>query len=271
MFYEPKTLDEALQLKARMGDDLTALAGGTDLIVAMNRGQWRPANVLNLTSIPNGSGVLRRNGTYEIAFGTTHSELTTLPIKVLAEAALSIGGPQIRNRGTLAGNLGTASPAGDGCVALLALDAAVELNHADRGTRRVNVRDYFLDYRRTELKADELITRMIVPANWTSAWYKIGKRGAVNISIVCAGVGRSPDGRYAVSFGSVGPYPLRAGGVEKLLTGQKLTPGLIDEAAAAALKEVQPISDHRASGNYRRAMCGVLLKRLLTEHFLGKD
>ena len=269
MLYQPTHLDEALRLKAQLGGQIEALAGGTDLIVAMTRGQWHPKNILDLTRIAGGSAIRRKNGSYEILHGVTYTQLMRLPVKVLAQAASSIGGPQIRNRGTLAGNLGTASPAGDGSVALLALDAKLELTHADRGARTLPVRDYFLGYKHTELKPDELITRMTVPGDWTTAWYKIGKRSSVNISVACAAVGRSPEGRYCVAFGAVGPYPLHAPKTEALLNGNELTHELIAAAAAAAKSEVAPITDHRASAAYRRAMCAVLLRRLLTEHFLA--
>lgn len=269
MLHQPRNLNEALALKAELGGDIDALAGGTDLLVAANRGQWRPKNILDLTRISGFDALDLDGDRYSSGGGVTHTQLTRLPITMLREACLSIGGPQIRNRGTLAGNLGTASPAGDACVAMLALHAEVTLTHAKRGSRTLPVRDYFLDYRRTELQPDELITAVSFPRNWQTAWYKIGKRGSVNISIVCAAVGRSPEGKFGVAFGSVGPYPLYAPRTEALLNDAKLTPALIDEAAGLAMKEVSPISDHRASANYRRAMCGTLLRRLLTESFLN--
>lgn len=275
MYYQPRQRDEALELKAGLGSDIDALAGGTDLIVALNRGQWHPANILDLSRLADGDAIREDNGAYQLGPITTHAQLTRLPIPALAEAALSIGGPQIRNRGTLAGNLGTASPAGDGCVALLALDATIELAHAERGTRIVRVRDFFHDYRRTELEPDELITGITVPRNGRSAWYKIGKRGSVNISVVCAAVARSAEGRFGLAFGSVGPYPLVTPEAEQRLNdhvagGDVLSDPLIDEVAELVQREVSPISDHRASANYRRAMCGTLVRRLLREHFMNE-
>lgn len=268
MIHQPHEFDQALRLKASDGDAITAIAGGTDLIVALNRNQWRPQAILDLTRIQGNADITRQNGTCRVAAGATHAQLSALPVEVLAKAALSIGGPQIRNRGTIGGNLGTASPAGDGCVALLALDADVELSHAARGTRRIPVRDYFLDYRRTALQPDELIRAVYIPTNWQTAWYKIGKRASVNISVICCAIGRSPEGRFCVAFGCTGPYPMRATATERLLSGKALTAALIDEAAATAMSEVSPIDDHRASAAYRRAMCGVVLKRLLTEKFM---
>lgn len=268
MFYQPRDIREALGLRARLGGEITPLCGGTDLLVALNRGQWRPKNILDLSRAAGYTGVTRDNGHYVLQGGATYTQLSALPIPALAEAALSIGGPQIRNRGTIAGNLGTASPAGDGCTALLALDAAVELTHETRGSRELPVRNFFKGYRQTELLPDELITRVRIPADWTTAWYKIGKRGSVNISLVCCAIGRSPEGRFCVAFGCVGPYPIRTSKTEQFLSEGPPTPARIDEAAKLVQTEVAPIDDHRASASYRRAMTGVLLKRLLTQTFI---
>ena len=271
MLHQPRHWQEALELKARLGGDLTALAGGTDLLVALNRGQWKPNGILDLKAIPDYDRIDRDNGTYRLSAGATYSHIGQLPVAALAQAALSIGGPQVRNRGTIGGNLGTASPAGDGCVALLALDATIEMQHATRGARSLPARDFFVDYRRTALQPDELIASVRIPADWTTAWYKIGKRSSVNISIVCCGIGRSPEGRFHVALGCVGPYPIRAARTEALLNSAPLTPESIEAAAQLVTTEVAPIDDHRASGEYRRAMCGVVLRRLLTGHFVGRS
>lgn len=268
MLYQPRELTEALRIKADLGSAATVLAGGTDLIVLLNRGQWHPQNILDLSRVDALREIGQPDGSFRMGAGATHTEISALPVPALSQACLSIGGAQIRNRGTLAGNMATASPAGDGCVALLALDATLEISHAGRGVRQVPARKFFLDYKRTELQDDELITAISVPADWSSAWYKIGKRGSVNISVVCCAIGRAPEGRYCVAFGSVGPYPLYTPKTEKLLTDNPLTPALIEQAADLVQTEVSPIDDHRASANYRRAMCGVLLRRLLTENFL---
>lgn len=268
MFHQPRELREALELRAQLGGDITPLCGGTDLLVALNRGQWRPRAILDLSRVQGYNAVTRHNGHYVLAGGATYTQLAELPIPALAEASLSIGGVQIRNRGTIAGNLGTASPAGDGCVALLALDASLELTHATRGSRELPVRDFFKDYKQTALAPDELITRVRIPADCQTAWYKIGKRGSVNISLVCCAIGRSPEGRFCVAFGCVGPYPLRTPKTEQFVSAEPLTPARIEEASRLVQTEVSPIDDHRASATYRRAMCGVLVKRLLAERFM---
>ena len=265
MFYQPRELSEALRLRAELGPEVVTVCGGTDLVVAVNHRAIQPRGFLDLSRVADFDYAVRADGMYVLGAGATFARLAKLPVPALAEAARSVGGPQIRHRGTIGGNLATASPAGDGSVALLALEAQVEMAHAERGARWVALPDFFLDYRRTALGPDELITRLRFPADGQSAWYKIGKRGAVNISIVCCAVGKSPAGEYRIALGSVAPYPLRAGGAEKLLSGQALTDDSIERAAQAAAAAAAPIDDQRGSARYRRAMCRTLTGRLLRQ------
>ncbi len=266
MFHRPATLAEALAIKAQAGAAVTAIAGGTDSIVGLNRGVPLGPAVLDLSGVAGFDRIERDNDHLLLSGGTTFAQLAELDIRCLAAAARSVGGPQIRHRATIAGNLATASPAGDGSTALLALDADVELSHAQRGARWIKLTDYFQDYRRTALAADELITRVRLPAPQAvraSAWYKIGKRGAVNISVVCAAAARLADGRVCLALGSVAPVPMRCVRAERLIGTAPLTDELIEVAAEAAQREARPIDDWRASADYRRAMCGVLTRRLL--------
>ncbi|HUU82246.1 MAG TPA: FAD binding domain-containing protein [Phycisphaerae bacterium] len=266
MFHRPATFAKALAIKADLGGRVTPLAGGTDLIVGLNRGTSLGEEVLDLSGVADYGDIDTENGSLLLRGGVTFARLARLDIRCLADAARSVGGPQIRNRGTIAGNLATASPAGDGSAALLALDAEVEISHATRGARWIKLADYFLEYRKTALGDDELISRIRIPAPdalEATAWYKIGKRGAVNISVVCAAAARWPDGRLCLAFGSVAPVPMRATETERLIGTGPLTEELIHQAAQCAMTEVRPIDDWRASADYRRAMCGVLTRRLL--------
>lgn len=268
MFHRPTSFEEALAVKARLGAEVTPIAGGTDLLVGLNRGETLGADTLDLSTVADFGRIERQDGSLLLSAGVTWAQLARLEVECVARAARSVGGPQIRNRGTIGGNLASASPAGDASVALLALDAEVELSHAARGPRWIKLTDFFLSYRRTALADDELIARVRIPAPGAlrgSAWYKIGKRGAVNISVVCAAAGRLADGRVCLAFGSVAPVPLRAVRTEALLAGRPLTGELIERAVAEAMAEVRPIDDWRASADYRRAMCGVLTRRLLRQ------
>ncbi len=264
MFLQPQTLNEALELRGRLREQVVAINGGTDVLVAMNHGALRPRGFLDLSHVNELRTLERDGGWWWAGAGATFAQLGRLDVTCLREAALSVGGPQIRNTGTIGGNLVTASPAADGVVALLALDAEVEVASAARGPRRLNLNDaWFLAYRKTALQDDELVTRVRFRADFATGWYKIGKRGAVNISIVCCAVGRAPEGGYRLAYGSVAYRPVRAPQAEQMLAGQRLTEGLIGQAADRVMQEVAQIDDHRSGAAYRRAMCGVLTRRLL--------
>ena len=268
MFHQPTNLAEALAVKARLGAKVTPIAGGTDLIVGLNRGAELTTDTLDLSAVADYDRIEQDGGSLLLSAGVTWAQMARLDIACLAAAARNVGGPQIRNRGTIGGNLATASPAGDGSVALLALDADLELSHAARGARWIKLTDFFLSYHQTALADDELISRLRIPVDESlqrTAWYKVGKRGAVNISLVCAAVARFANRRVCIAFGSVAPVPMRAFQTEGLIDGQPLTNELIDRAAEQATAEVQPIDDWRASADYRRAMCGVLTRRLLRQ------
>jgi len=264
MFVQPTELAEALRLRAQH-PEAVVVNGATDVSVALNHGTLHPRAFLDISRISALRTIERDGDTLLIGAGVTFAQLGRGHLRALREAALSVAGPAIRNLGTIGGNLVTASPAGDGCVALLAMGGAVELSSAARGSRWVDVRKFFLAYRKTELAQDELVTRIRVPFNPATRWYKIGKRGAVNISLVCCAVARRPDGSFGLAFGCVGPTPLYAPKAEALLAGGPPTDARIAEAAAMAETEVAPIDDHRGSAAYRRAMCGVLARRLLSD------
>lgn len=265
MFVQPPDMDEALRVRGEMGADLVPIAGGTDIVVVLNRSSTGPKHFLDLTHVAGYADLRRDNGTWHLGGGATFSQLGKLPVRALADAAMTVGGPAIRNRATIAGNLGTASPAGDGCVALLAVDAEVELAHASRGRRVIPIEQYFTGFRQTALLSDELITAVRLPADWRTAWYKIGKRGSINISLVCCAIGVSPTGGVRIAFGCVSPTVVRAKSAEAIIEKDGWADGAIEAAAQAAMQDVSPIDDHRASASYRRAMCGVLARRLLRQ------
>ncbi len=262
MFYQPKVIEEALGLKAELKERGTFLAGGTDVVVLMNHGKPAPENFIDLTHIPELRSIHRHNGTIELAGNVTYAQAGKLPIRCLAQAALSVGGPGIRELGTLAGNLATASPAGDGSTALLALDAELEISNV-RGARRLPLDKFFLAYRKTALAADEMITKIIVPTNYKSDWLKNGKRGAVNISIVAAAVAITPKKEVRIALASVAPVPMRCYKAEKFLTENGLNASTIRQVAEIVRGEIKPITDHRASADYKIHLSGVMVRRLL--------
>ena len=262
MFYQPKNVQQALGLKAELKERGVFVAGGTDVVVLMNYGKAAPENLIDLTHIPELQAIHRHNGTLELAGNVTYAQAGKLPICCLAQASLSVGGPGIRELGTLAGNLATASPAGDGSTALLALDAEIELSSV-RGTRRLPLEKFFLGYRKTALAPDEMITKIIVPTNYKSDWAKNGKRGAVNISVVAAAVAVTPKSEARIALASVAPTPMRCHKAERFLAEHGLSADTTRRAAEIVRGEINPITDHRASADYKVHLSGVMVRRLL--------
>ena len=262
MFHQPKTIEEALELKAELRERGPFIAGGTDLVVLMNAGKAAPENFIDLTHVKGLNAIHRHNGTMELAGNVTHAQCGRLPVRCLAQASLSVGGPGIRELGTIAGNLATASPAGDGSTALLALDAEVELRSV-RGTRRLPLDKFFVAYRKTALASDELITRVFIPANYKSDWLKNGKRGAVNISVVAAAVAVTPKKEVRIALASVAATPLRCYKAEQFLSKNGLGPDSIRRGIELVRGEIKPITDHRASADYKTHLAGVMVRRLL--------
>jgi CO/xanthine dehydrogenase FAD-binding subunit len=269
---------EALELKAAW-PEAVPIAGGTDLMVELNFDRVRPDVVLDLTRIPELTDWGPENGRVRIGSGVTYARLISelgdrLP--GLAIASRTVGSPQIRNRGTVGGNLGTSSPAGDGLPPLFASDAEVEL--ASRtGTRRVPVTEFVTGPKRNCLAEDELIAAFhIPPADGPQQFSKIGTRNAMVIAVCSLALSIWP-GRQAVAacIGSAGPTPIRCGEAERFIAGvleeDELwsTRAPIPNAALAHFGELveraaRPIDDVRGTARYRHHALGVLGRRTLT-------
>jgi CO/xanthine dehydrogenase FAD-binding subunit len=232
------------------------IQGGTDVMVELNFDRARPAALLNLNEVAELRGWSRENGHIRLGAGLTYSEAMRLPLPALAEASRTVGGPQIRNRGTIGGNLGTSSPAGDALPPLLVCGAQVRVASV-RGDRVLPLQEFVTGVKRNTLADDELILDVTVaaaPARQT--FMKVGPRNAMVISVVSLAV-RVDDGLTA-SFGSAGPVP---GVVRAPLDGAGTFPEQVAEAAS-------PIDDVRGTAVYRRHALRVLTKRAL-ERCLG--
>jgi CO/xanthine dehydrogenase FAD-binding subunit len=202
---------------------------------------------------------------HRIGSGVTWRRIERDGPQGLAEAARTVGSPQIRNAGTIGGNLGTASPAGDGHPFLAAVDASVELA-SSTATRTLPWFDFFVGVKKTARRPHELITAVNLPAQLPErqAFGKIGLRNAMVIATVCAVVTRADDGRITVALGSVAPTPIRARKAESMISSiGNPTEGDLAEFARLVSEEVRPISDHRSTEEYRRHGAGVLARRLL--------
>ncbi|MDQ3822993.1 MAG: FAD binding domain-containing protein, partial [Actinomycetota bacterium] len=207
----PRSLDEALRLKAELPDALP-IQGGTDVMVEVNFDRARPPAFLNLNEVGELRGWARENGTVRLGSGLTYTEAMRPPLAgllpALAEAARTVGGPQIRNRGTIGGNLGTASPAGDALPPLLVEAAGVELASV-RGARTVPLGDFLVGPKRNALERDELIVAVRVrPSRAPQTFMKVGPRNAMVIAVVSlALVADRERGELRAAFGSAGPVP----------------------------------------------------------------
>jgi xanthine dehydrogenase FAD-binding subunit len=274
-YLAPADLDSALAALA--GGNATILAGGTDLMPQINAGKvaFRPI-LLNIRRVPELRAVDIVDGRISIGSLTTITELKDNPIiakavPLLAEAADHFASDQVRNMGTLGGNVANASPAGDTLVPLLVLDALVELASAS-GRRSVPIAEFFTGPGRTVRRPDELIVALSVPLpslRSVSRFVKFGTRPALDISTVSLGLNATLEsGRLSnvrVAFGAVGPTPIRGLVTEAVLDGAPLDAATIARAAAAARDEVRPIDDLRASAWYRRELVHNLLGKVLND------
>jgi CO/xanthine dehydrogenase FAD-binding subunit len=253
----PRSLDEALRLKAER-TDAHPIAGGTDVMVDLNFDRLRPEALLNLNEVPELRGWARENGTLRLGSGLTYAEAMATPfaelLPALAEASRTVGSPQIRNRGTIGGNLGTASPAGDALPPLLVEDAEIELASV-RGVRSLPLRDFLLGPKRNALEADELVASVRVsPSGAPQTFMKVGPRNAMVIAVVSLTLLADRErSELRASFGSAGPVP---GLVTAPLDERESFP---EQVAAAA----SPIDDVRGTAEYRRHALRVLTARAL--------
>jgi CO/xanthine dehydrogenase FAD-binding subunit len=250
----PQTLDEALQLKAEQPGALP-IQGGTDVMVALNFDRTRPATVLNLNEVAELRGWSRSDGEVRLGAGLTYTEamrgeLAEL-MPALAEASRTVGSPQIRNRGTIGGNLGTASPAGDALPPLVVERAEIECVSV-RGSRRIPLTDFVTGVKRNALDPDELIAAVwLRPSQAPQTFLKVGPRNAMVIAVVSLAVSAGDELR--ASFGSASPRPLL---VTAPLEDAETFPEAVAEAAS-------PIDDVRGSGRYRSHALRVMTQRAL--------
>jgi len=256
----PTSLAAALEALAS-DPSATVLAGGTDLMVEVAYGSRRPSSIVALKRVEE---LTEWNGRF-IGSGVTWARLERGPVRGLAQASRTVGSPQIRNAGTIGGNLGTASPAGDGLPFLAAVDASVVL--ASRTGRRTLQWDEFITGpKQNALHPGEVIVGVELPDRLPERqeFAKVGARNAMVISIVSACVVRDSGGATRIALGSVGPTPIRARRAEEMISAeQNPSPAAIDEFARLVTEEVTPITDHRSTEGYRRHAAGVLARRLL--------
>lgn len=277
-YLRPATLKQALDI--RRDDDVQVLAGGTDLFPAKTGeeawGRYQPRTILDISALKELRDITRTDDHWRIGALATWSDVLNSPLPKafngLKLAAREVGGVQIQNRGTVAGNLCNASPAADGVPPLLTLDAEIELSSA-HGQRRVQL-DQFIDgYRHCVITPDELVTAILVPnlpGDARGHFRKLGTRRylVISIAMVSAVIVAKESGSIAqarLALGSCSPVARRLTALEQDLIGQKITSSLGDIVAPTHLDGFEPIDDVRASAAYRLSAAEKLVAKTLDE------
>lgn len=277
-YFEPITLQEAIEILTEKGHGTCLLAGGTDLLVRMKKGEIAPASIVNLKRI-KGLDQIRQEAEKDTRIGALASlaAIESSPIiqashPVLAQAAGLVGSISIRNLGTIGGNIGRASPASDIAPSLMVLKSRVTV-HGPLREREIDVADIFTGPGTTTLSAEEVITSFVLPAMSShsgAAYIKTGRTSGMDCALVgvaallTLGDTNSEAKEARIAIASVGPVPFRAMKAEDMLMSGALTEKRIREAARVASNESTPIDDFRASASYRKEMVRVLTFRALS-------
>lgn len=280
-YLAPESVDEACGLLKEMGEGAVLMAGGTDLLIKIRRGLLAPAAVIDLRKI-KGLDEISLNPGEGLTIGATAllAEVAHHPgireaYPAVAYAARETANVQIRNMGTVAGNLCNAAPSADNAPVLLAMAAEVRAVSAE-GERKIPLDAFFKGPGVTALKPGELVTSIFVPQppdGSGSSYQHVSPRGSVDIASVGVGVMLTMKGALCedakIALGAVAPTPMRAIKAEDVLRGKELSPELIEEAGGQASGECSPISDMRTSAEYRRKMVGVLTVRAINASMQG--
>lgn len=273
--HRPKTLREALELLQSL-EETRPLAGGTDLLILLRDGATRAKHLVDLSQVEELRYIREGDGVIHIGAMTTFSQLLRSKLiaekaPLLKEASTSTGSIQIRNRGTVGGNLCNASPAADSAPPLLVLDANAAISSIQH-TRRIPLAELFAGPKMNSLRPGELLTEIefrVPPTKSGTSFHKLGRRQSLTLSLVNAAAYLALDGDLCedarVALGAVASTPLRMLPVEEMLEGRKPSHGLIQKAASACRDFVDPVDDIRASAEYRREMACVLTRRALTD------
>lgn len=275
--HSAKSADHALEIAAGLKEGWRYVAGGTDLVIQLRRGVRKSDDLIDLSSIASMRGIKEDESGFQLGALCTHKDIElheglSAAYPALVAAARVVGGHQIRNVGTVGGNLANASPAADVAVALLALDALIDAKGRN-GSREIKIDDLFVSSSKTTLAPGELIERVRLPrltGETHSAFLKVGRRKAMEISVVSAAIclafgANGVCEKARIALGAVGPRPLRAKAAERLLEGAKIDAELIARVAAQARAECTPRSDPRASAAYRSQVVEGLVKRGISQ------
>jgi carbon-monoxide dehydrogenase medium subunit len=275
-YHAPASLPEALELLSRWGEKAKVFAGGTDLLVSMKKREVLPNHLINLKGISELKGVSDEKEGLKIGALVTlweieRSKTVKEKYSILWEAVSVMASPQVRTLGTIGGNLSSAVPSADTAPPLIALGASVSLKGI-HGERRVRVEDFFRGPGESVLKPDEILTQILIPkpSDGSGGTYlKMMRRNALDLALVGVAVSLRLDSERKVCkearivLGAVAPTPIRAPKAEEILIGKEMNEALAKEAGRMASEEARPISDVRASMEYRQTIISILTKRAL--------
>ncbi len=265
-YRRPATLAEATEILANHSGSVRVLAGGTDLVAWLRDDAIAPDLVVDIKSVP-GLHDLKMNGdTLHIGALVTFTDLIESDVikehaPLLAEMSETVASQGIRNRATMVGNICSAVPSCDAGPVLLVYDTTVHVT-GPNGDRSIDINDWFLGLRQTARTDDEVVTHLTIALRPHGGVYvKLMRYGGEDLAQAAVGILAYPDHEYRVAFGAVAPTPIRSARIEDALRGKPLDDALVAEAVAIVRDEISPITDIRASAEYRARMTEVMLKR----------
>jgi carbon-monoxide dehydrogenase medium subunit len=272
----PNTLDEALKLLKKHRGQARVIAGGTDIVVASRKRDMNARVLVDISRVPGLAGIAARNGTIRIGATTTHRDIAESPLirskaTALAEGAVKLGSPQIRNVGTIGGNIVNGQPGADTVIPLLALDAAIKVT-GQKGERVMPLRTLFVGVGDTKIDSTkEIVTEILFPGlkeGEASATLRLAKRKALVLPVLTVSVVISVDMRQGkfrfarIAAGPVSTVPFRLSKAEEMMTDAAVTDDIIKRVGEQAAQEANPrTSLIRGSSDYRKAMVAVLVER----------
>ncbi len=269
-YEKPATLEMALDLLSRHGNKARILAGATDLAVQLKEGTEVPELLIDIKGLSELNTLMMRDGHLIVGANVTFQELVESrlvrqELPMLAESSLTVAAIGVRNRATMAGNICSAVPSLDAGPVLLVYDAIIVVKSGS-GEREIPITDWFRAPRKTALGENELVTEIRIPVPdvpHRGVYVKLGRYRGEDLAQAGVGVMATANDKYKVAFNAVGPIPFRSARIEALLEGRKLDPALLKQAREAVPGEISPITDIRASREYRTHMCQVMLERAL--------
>lgn len=274
--FTPQTLDEAVSLLRKYKDDIKIFAGGTDVFVEMHTDFESPKYLMDVKQIPELNAFRKDHGGYFIGANTLHHTLDRSPEIANVYAALSkgagkVGSVQIRQRGTIGGNVCTAAPSGDTLSPLLALGADAVV-YGPKGERKIPMSEFFTGPKKTALKKEEILVGIKLPKPWKnqgSSYIKFSRRNAMDLALLGAAACVETDGKICrnirIALTTSAPVPMRATKTEAFLRGKVLTKPVIEEAGRIASEEAKPRTSWRCTEEYRREIIAVIVPYVVKE------